>query len=348
MTPPTGDSSPRNWWRRLRDWWRRNSVAIILAALIVAAVLVFFAPTLLVAIGPGQAGVLWKRFGGGTVTVRSNGKPFISRIHTNPFGDPTSLREPAEQDVAGFYPYTEGMRAIWPWDRIYLYNIRLQQVSHVYDVLTSDGLDVKAEITVRFKPIEEDLGKLHRDVGPQYVETLIVPIVGAFAREEIARHRTDELYSPARLQIQEAIRVKTKSALLSRFYPAANRESYVIVEDVLLRSIILPPEVRAAIQEKVVQKQLAEAYVYRLARERQEADRKAIEAEGIRRFQEAISGSISERYLKWKGIDATLELAKSKNSKIVVIGAGKDGLPIILGGLEPAGAETATAPAPPP
>ena len=90
---------------------------------------------------------------------------------------------------------------------------------------------------------------------------------------------------------------------------------------------------RIAIQEKVQQKHLAESYVYRLQRERLEADRKAIEADGIRRFQEIIQKSISGDYLKWKGIDATLELARSNNAKTVVIGAGDDGLPIILGGL---------------
>ncbi len=224
---------------------------------------------------------------------------------------------------------------------MFLYNIRLQQVSHTYDVLTNDGLDVKAEITIRFKPVEGDLGKLHRDIGPDYINTLIVPIVGAYAREEIARHPPDALYSPIRLVIQEEIRRKTKDALVNRFYPQDRRESYVLVDEILIRNVELPPEVKDAIQEKVVQKQLAEAYTYRLARERQEAERKALEAEGIRRFQAIVNTTISDSYLKWKGIDATLELAKSPNAKVVVIGAGTDGLPIILGGLE---GTTATAP----
>jgi regulator of protease activity HflC (stomatin/prohibitin superfamily) len=135
------------------------------------------------------------------------------------------------------------------------------------------------------------------------------------------------------LAIQEAIRAKTKQALISRYYPEKNRESYVIVEDVLIRDIELPPAVRAAIDEKVAQKHLAESYRYRLDRESQEAERKSIEAGGIRRFQEAVNGNISEGYLKWKTIEAMLELAKSQNAKVVVIG-GKDGVPVIVGGTD--------------
>jgi regulator of protease activity HflC (stomatin/prohibitin superfamily) len=316
---------------RFRAWVRRNAVGILLTSLIFLALLAYFAPRIFISIGPGQAGVKWRRFFGGTVTISGNGKPFVGRIDADAFGNPTRLGSvPKGYDL---YPYSEGMRLVFPWDRMYIYNIRLQQVSHTYNVLTSDGLDIKVETTITFKPIEADLGKLHRDIGPNYIETLIVPIVGAYTREEIARYTPDALYSPIRLQIQEAIRSRTKQALLSRFYPEDKRESYIIVEDVLIRNVVLPAEVEQAIQEKVVQKHLAESYTYRLLRERQEAERKQIEADGINRFQSAINSSISEGYLKWKGIDATLELAKSPNAKVVVIG-GKDGLPVILGGLD--------------
>jgi regulator of protease activity HflC (stomatin/prohibitin superfamily) len=106
------------------------------------------------------------------------------------------------------------------------------------------------------------------------------------------------------------------------------------IENILIREIVLPEKVSEAIQDKVEQMHLADAYVYRLEREVQEAERKAIEARGIRRFQEEINGSITNEFLRWKGIDATLQLAKSNNAKVVVIGAGDEGLPIILGGLD--------------
>jgi regulator of protease activity HflC (stomatin/prohibitin superfamily) len=326
------DSPPAGRWKRFRAWVRERASGLSLTALILLTLCVYLAGEMFVIVGSGEAGVLWRRFGGGTMTVSEDDRPFIARLGADRGGEPLVLRENLHRkNVPLAYPFSEGMHVIFPWNRVEIYNIRLQQVSHTYDVLTSDGLDVKAEITIRFKPIEEDLGKLHRDVGPNYVDTLIIPIIGAYAREEIARYEPDALYSPKRLEIQEAIRAKTKQVLMSRFYPEKNRESYVIVDDVLIRSVSLPPEVRAAIQEKVVQKQMAASYLYRLEREKLEADRKTIEANGIQRFQSAIGGSISEQYLKLKGIDATLELAKSPNAKIIVVG-GKDGLPLLLDG----------------
>ena len=272
-------------WRRLVAWCRRHSSAITVTVLLVLVFVVYLSPDIFIAIGAGEAGVLWKRFGGGTQTGRF---------------------------------YAEGQRAIWPWDRMTVYNLRLQQVSHVYDVLTSDGLDVKAEITIRWKPVPADLGKLHRDVGPDYVQTLIIPTIGAYAREEIAHYSAEQLYSKNRLDMQRDILARTKM-------------SYVVVNDVLIRSVVLPPPVRAAIEAKVAQAHLVE-------REMQEAKRKAIEATGIRNFQVAVGSNLSEGYLRLRSIEAMLELAKSANAKIVVVGSGKDGIPLLLGGLEPQGA----------
>jgi regulator of protease activity HflC (stomatin/prohibitin superfamily) len=347
LSAPSMEPSRPGRWARLRSWARRRSTGLKLTTLIVLALLVYFANDMFVTVGSGEAAVLWRRFGGGTVTVAEDDRSFIGRIQADRSGEPMVLRENMDRkNVPLAYPFAEGMHVIFPWNRMKVYNIRLQQVSHTYDALTSDGLDVKVEITIRFKPIEEDLGKLHRDIGPRYVDTLIIPIIGSYARQEIARFEPDALYSPKRIDIQEAIRADTKKALVSRFYPEKNRESYVIVDDVLIRNVILPAEVRAAIQEKVVQKQLAASYQYRLLREKLEADRKAIEAAGIQRFQAAIGGSISEQYLKLKGIEATLELAKSPNAKIIIVG-GKDGLPLLLDGSTSAPAAPAK-PAKPP
>lgn len=335
------------WWK-IRAFAFDHAVKALLAILVVAAVVLYLLPDIVVTINSGESGVLWKRFGGGTVTVDDDGKQFRSRISTDASGKPTTLTEENQgsgpQSPDETWPYDEGMHLKWPWDRIFVYNIRLQEVTTTYDALTSDGLAIKVEVTIRWKPIEEDLGKLHRDVGPDYVQTLLVPLVGSFARQEIAAHKPDALYSPDRLTIQETIREKTKQALISRFRPEADRESYLLVEDVLIRNVDLPDDVAQAIEEKVVQKQQAEAFEYRLARERQEAERKAIEAEGIRRFQETINSTISEGYLRWKGIEATLELAKSDNAKVVVIGAGEGGMPLILGGLDGVGGAANPAP----
>jgi regulator of protease activity HflC (stomatin/prohibitin superfamily) len=339
------------WWR-VRAFAFDHFIKFVLTVLILVAVALYYLPDIVVTINAGESGVLWKRFGGGTVTTDDSGRPFRSRIATNRTGDATALTEEREEDgldEQGFerWPYDEGMHWKWPWDKIHIYNIRLQETSATYEALTNDGLAVTAELTIRWKPIEEDLGKLHREIGPDYVKTMLIPLVGSFARQEIAAYRPDALYSPDRLAMQERIRERTKQALVARFHPEENRESYLLLEDVLIRNVTLPDEVAEAIEDKVIQKQESEAYEYRLAKERQEAERKAIEADGIRRFQETINSTISEGYLRWKGIEATLELAKSNNAKVVVVGAGEQGLPIILGGLDGVGTPTvATAPPP--
>ncbi len=322
-------------------WLRRHRITITLTTLVLLLLFIFLLPDTVVTIHPGEAGVIWERFNGGTVTVANDGKPFIGRIHTDSSGEATVVREHVERSEREIsrgghhvYPYGEGTHFKWPWDELFIYNIRLQQISHQLEVLSNDGLAMDAEVAITFKPVEADLGLLHRDVGPDYIKVLLVPTVAACARVEIAKYLPDALYSPQRLTIQEGIRQCTKKTMLSRFYPEEKRESYLMVEDVLIKNITLPAHVRQAIEEKVIQKHVAESYSYRLTRERLEADRKAIEAEGIRRFQATINSTISDGYLKWKGIDATLELAKSPNAKVVVIGAGKDGLPIILGGLD--------------
>jgi regulator of protease activity HflC (stomatin/prohibitin superfamily) len=226
------------------------------------------------------------------------------------------------------------MAVIFPWDKIYIYDIRLQEHQAQYDVLAKDGLTMRVSISIRWKPIEADLGKLHQDVGPEYLDTLIIPIVGAFAREEIGQFDAEDLYAEQRLLIQNNILTNVQQRMVHEFYPSSQRESLIRIENILIREIVLPVKVSEAIQDKVEQMHLADAYVYRLEREVQEAERKAIEARGIRRFQEEINGSITNEFLRWKGIDATLQLAKSNNAKVVVIGAGDEGLPIILGGLD--------------
>lgn len=324
------------WW--LRTFVYKNLFSLTIALLIVVAAVVYYLPDIVVSVQSGESGVLWRRFNGGTMVEQEDGRPFVARIRANRRGVPLAEQK-AEARANGQikWPYDEGLHLKWPWDKVYIYNMRLQEVSTTYDALTSDGLAIKVEVTIRWRPVEEDLGKLHRDIGPDYVNTLLIPLVGSFARQEIAVHKPEALYSGERLAVQERIRDKTIDALVSRFNPEDQRESYLMVEDVLIRDVQLPKAVAQAIENKVIQKHEAEAYEYRLTRERQEAERKAIEADGIRRFQETINATISDGYLRWKGIEATLELAKSQNAKVVVVGTGKEGLPIILGGLDTVG-----------
>lgn len=285
---------------RARD--RRTNVSLTLLAALLF--FVYLIPDIFYRVFPGEAAAYWWMFAGGT---------------------DIEMRD-------------EGLRVKWPWDRVYIYDIRMQQETRTFDALSNDGLPIEVEVSIRFRLHRHALGMLHKHVGPDYVETLVIPELGAHVREEIARFRPDELYGHQRELIQTTIleQVGLEMRLdyeLEEDVPP-QQEMLVYVEDVLIRNLELPPQVAAAIESKLTQEQRMLEYDYRLEKEDKERQRKAIEAEGIRAFQDIVTGGISEPYLRWKGIDATLALASSTNSKIVVIGAGEDGLPLILGGFD--------------
>ncbi|HVR98285.1 MAG TPA: prohibitin family protein [Thermoanaerobaculia bacterium] len=294
---------------RFRKWTDRHRLALVFATLGFLFLLAYLWPSMAYFIHAGEAGVLWRRFLGGTQT---------SRV------------------------YREGFHLIPPWDVMAVYNVRIQRADEVVEALTRDGLRVELLISMRYRPVLEQLGFLHKRVGPHYLHTVLLPELSAAVREEVAKYRPDQLYTFQTAAVQ--------NDLLRKAF-AEVRDRYVVVDELVIREVRLPAAVQAAIQRKLVQEQQALEYVYRLRRESQEAERKRIEAQGIRSFQDIVTGGISDRYLRWKGIDATLELARSPNSKVVVIGAGDDGMPLILGGFEPAtpapGAAP-TAPASPP
>jgi hypothetical protein len=190
---------------------------------------------------------------------------------------------------------------------------------------------------------------LHQVIGPNYIK-LLGPEIASQMREVIAQFTAEQVYSTARLEIQDKIRERTVERLGSKMmeregegdesYNVAMRDT-IILYDTLLYGIELPPSVVTAINRKTEQYYVAEEYKFRVEREKRESERKKIEAEGIRDFQQIVSQGISESYLRWRGIEATLQLSQSTNSKVVIIGNAKDGLPIILGNVDtPAPAQT--------
>ncbi len=301
---------------RFRRWLREHALRLKVTGLFTLLILVYLAPDILYSVYPGQAAVVWYRFYGGT--------------------DVDDVR-------------SEGLRIKFPWDIAYVYDIRLREEGEVFNVLTADGLPVDVHVSVRFRLFKDGLGALHKHVGPDYVRILIFPEVGAQVRERISQYRPVDLWTIRREQIQAEILEQLRAALLVGYEFGADLERAIHVEDVLIRGIVLPVKVEEAIKDKLAQEQRMLEFDYRLQNEEKEARRKEIEAEGIRRFQDIVAEGISERYLKWKGIDATLELARSNNAKIVVIGASEDGLPIILGGIDslPTGLGAAGGGAPP-
>ena len=321
-------------WQQLRSFVHRRRFSFAVSLAVLATISLYFLPDLIVTIEPGYSGVSWKRFSGGTDTGSATASQDVdSPEDAVSTGNDQARTKPATADWREV-DYSEGTHLKWPWNRVYPYNIRLQELTTPYVVLSSDGLAVEVHVSIRWMLVEQDLGHLHKEIGPDYVKTMLMPTLSSVVRHELAQHTSLELFSSARLVMETSILATMKRNMTLKYRPQDSRESYLIVEDILLAGVTLPVAVANAINEKLIAQQESEAYRYRIASERQESERKAIEAEGIRAFQATVNSSISSGYLRWKGIDATLELAKSNNAKVVVIGGGKDGLPIILGGLE--------------
>jgi regulator of protease activity HflC (stomatin/prohibitin superfamily) len=231
--------------------------------------------------------------------------------------------------------YGEGSHFFYPWNTMSIYDSRMQQVSRDFDVLTRDGLTMTVNIALRFHLNQAAVGLLHKHVGSDYLETLLVPAVGSYARLAFSQNSTDDIYTKQRAELPAVIKHAIMSDLTNNFGLASHRNlPWLFLDDVLIRSMRFPPEVQGAINRKMEEYQLKQEYAYRLEREQLESRRKETEAQGIARFQSIVSAGISDAYLRWKGIDATLALAQSTNAKVVVIGAGRDGMPLILGGLD--------------
>src|SRR5262249_29761972 len=160
----------------------------------------------------------------------------------------------------------------------------------------------------------EATGLLHKHVGNEYVETLLVPGVGSYARAVFSQYSTDDIYTKQRTELPAVIKESMFTDLAKNFGMTGDiKLPWLFLDDVLIRGMRFPLEVQEAINHKMEEYQLKQGYAYRLEREQLESRRKEIEAQGIARFQGIVSAGISEAYLRWKGIDATLALAQSAN-----------------------------------
>lgn len=218
--------------------------------------------------------------------------------------------------------YGEGFHIIAPWNKVFVYGVREQQREEAMDVLDKNGLSVSMDVTVRFNPKFNEIGYLYEQFGINYINVLVIPEVRSSVRQVAGRYTAEEIYSTKRAEVEQSIIAETKQVL------GAN---YIEMKALLIRSINLPEQIKNAIESKLQQEQEALAYEFRLKREESEAERRRIEAEGIANYNRIINASLTDRILQQRGIEATQELAESPNSKVVVIGSGKDGLPLILG-----------------
>ncbi|HEX2957037.1 MAG TPA: prohibitin family protein [Chitinispirillaceae bacterium] len=213
--------------------------------------------------------------------------------------------------------YNEGLHIIWPWDRMYLYTTRVQTNNNSLDILTTEGLTIKVEYTYRFHVFPDSIPVVHQELGYQYATTFVEPEIQAASMAVIGNYTPDQLYQISTLVVQSTIKHYLSKRLLSQ---------NIVFDDYLIRKIVLPEVVSKSIEKKMVAKQLAMEFEYKLQVEAKEMERKKIEAEGISQFAQ-ISGI---PILKWKGLEVTEKFAESKNSKIIMVGNNENSLPLIL------------------
>ncbi len=260
---------------------------LIFIALII--ILIFSNATFLT-IDAGERGVLFKRFSGGLEKEKI---------------------------------YQPGFNMIAPWNTMYVYDVREQQMEEPMEVLSNNGLNIQVDITVRFNPQYNKIGDLHEKFGKDYANNLVRSEVRSSVRKIIGRYQPEELYSSKREEVQQAIHKDLQGVL---------GNNHIDLRATLIRNIALPDKVKTAIEEKIQAEQQALKYEYILAQERKEAERRIIEAEAKAKSNQILSASLSDKILKDKGIEATLQLANSPNSKVIIVGGNGDGLPLILGG----------------
>ena len=260
----------------------------LIAGVVALVVLFTLGSSSFLTIEAGERGVLFRRFGGGL--------------------DKENIHPP-------------GFHVVAPWNTMFIYEVREQQISEEMEVLSSNGLTIGTEVTVRVAPKTSEIGELHETFGREYTERLIIPEIRSAVREVIGRYTPEELYSTKRAEVTTNIQANLESALES---------NHINLQATLIRDIELPQRVQDAIEEKLEAEQTAQRYDYILEQERKEAERKIIEAEAKARSNEILTASLNDRILQDKGIEATMQLAMSPNAKVVVVGGGSDGLPLIL------------------
>ena len=216
-----------------------------------------------------------------------------------------------------------GLNLVNPFARVARMSVKTLELKEVMDVPSSEGLTMQLEVSVLYHLDPEKAAEVYRSVGSDYAEVVLQPQFRSVTRGVTAEYEARALYTSEREKLAQEIAAEVRKLVEPRG---------VVVEATPLRRLTLPPRLAAAIEEKLGAEQESQRMQFVLAKERQEADRRRIEAQGIADFQKIVSQGINEQLLKWKGIEATAKLAESQNTKVVIVGSGKDGLPVILGG----------------
>lgn len=267
-----------------------NNAKYLFPVVAIVIVLIYVLATSTKTIESGQAGVLYKKFSGGVDTTKT---------------------------------FDEGFHIIAPWNTMFIYEVRQQELFEQMMVLSSNGLDIRLDASLWYQPNFNKLPLLHKEKGENYKERVIMPAIRSATRSVVGRYTPEQIYSSKRDAIQSEIFEETQSILAAQ---------HVQVNSVLVRDVTLPTTIKEAIERKLRQEQEALEYEFRLEKAEKEAQRQRIESEGKAEANRILNASLTDQILKEKGIEATLKLAESNNAKVIVIGSGKEGMPLILNG----------------
>ncbi|MDC3955558.1 prohibitin family protein [Polyangium jinanense] len=286
--PESDEQRERGLRIRFLTWLQKVQFYAYTTLVLVLLALGFLWPRIFISVPAGSHAVMYRFFKGGTVTNRV---------------------------------WPEGLNVIPPWDTLTIYETRLQEKTLEFDVLSEEGLDLGVKVSIRYRPNKEMLGFLHQDIGTEYFNRLIKPEVESHVRRTFGSRPAHEIYSSKRDVLQELGQIPVLGRL-EEDGAALSSRPYVVIQELKLVDIDLPVIVEQAIADKYKQEQLMLEYRYKLEREENEAERKRTEAAGIRDYN-LIVAKVNPDLLRWRSIDATLELAKSENSKVVVLGGGQ-------------------------
>ncbi len=269
----------------------RKALPLGIVVVVIIFVIIFWS-RMTVTVGAGHAGVLFKTFSNGIDTTQTFG---------------------------------EGFHFLAPWNDMIVYETRQQEIAEDMNVLSSNGLEIKADVSAWYRPEYEKIGLLHAKIGTDYLHRVVIPALRSSARSVIGRYTPEQIYSTKRDAIQDEIFEEAKHIL---------DQKYIDLSQILIRSIVLPSTIKSAIEGKLKQEQESLEYEFKLQKAQKEAQRQIIDAEGKAEANRILNASLSDNILREKGISATVKLAESNNTKIVVIGGGKDGMPLILGDIK--------------
>ena len=263
---------------------------VLVLGLVGIVLLFIFGASMFVTIHPGQKGVLFETLGDGL-----------------------------DKETV----YGQGLHIIAPWNDMIVYDVKETETFEKMQVLSSNGLPIKIDLSIIHHPVHERIGYLHDNLGENYLEKIIKPAVRSVTREVIGNYLPEELYNTKRKEIEDEIFSKTQDIVTGKD---------INLPAIYIRDVTLPQTLVTAIEQKLKQEQESLEYEFKIDKARKEAERKEIEANGIAKFQQIVNQTITPQLLKWKGVEATQEIAKSTNAKVIVIGNGDGDLPIILGG----------------